>query len=118
MESKPFYAFAKAMALFAANTRSTRSTLRAGAEWSMAKNYGGGLLYDITRPITELMSTRPRRYDALPALHRLSAFVEDNTVIRAGKWRIEAHGGSARDGHGPTSEAAMRFRAKSIWTRA
>lgn len=93
VESKPFYAFAKAMALFAANTRSTRSTLRAGAEWSMAKNYGGGLLYDITRPITELMSTRPRRYDALPALHRLSAFVEDNTVIRAGKWRIEAMAG-------------------------
>ena len=39
------------------------------------------------------MSSHPRRYDALPALHRLSAFLEDNTTITAGEWRIEIMAG-------------------------
>lgn len=89
IDGKPFYAFTKAMALFGFDTPQSRNTLRAGAEWTMSKNYGGGLLYDVTRPISVQMSTRPRRYDALPALHRMSAFVEENTVLTCGAWRAE-----------------------------
>ena len=84
---------AKAVALLGADTPLSRNTIRIGAEWNMSKNYGGGLLYDVTRPFTDLMSSHPRRYDALPALHRLSAFLEDNTTITAGEWRIEIMAG-------------------------
>lgn len=92
-ESKPFYAYAKAMALFGKQHGKARYTLRLGTDWSMAKNYGGGLLYDITRPFSEQMSTRPRRYDALPALHRLAAFAEATGSLRPGRWRIDAMAG-------------------------
>lgn len=92
-ESKPFYAYAKAVGLFARQHGTTRHTLRLGADWSMAKNYGGGLLYDITRPFSEQMGTRPRRYDALPALHRLAAFAEAAGTYRPGRWRIEVMAG-------------------------
>ena len=93
VDNKPFYANAKAVALLGADTPLSRNTIRIGAEWNMSKNYGGGLLYDVTRPFTDLMSSHPRRYDALPALHRLSAFLEDNTTITAGEWRIEIMAG-------------------------
>ena len=44
------FAYAKAVALFGKQHGKARYTLRLGTDWSMAKNYGGGLLYDITRP--------------------------------------------------------------------
>lgn len=93
VDNKPFYANVKAVVLLGADTPLSRNTIRVGAEWNMSKNYGGGLLYDVMRPYFDLMSSHPRRYDALPALHRLSAFVEDNTVITAGAWRIEVMAG-------------------------
>ena len=111
VDNKPFYANAKAVALLGADTPLSRNTIRIGAEWNMSKNYGGGLLYDVTRPFTDLMSSHPRRYDALPALHRLSAFLEDNTTITAGEWRIEIMAGLR------TTEAVTPCRANSISIR-
>ena len=54
VDNKPFYANAKAVALLGADTPLSRNTIRIGAEWNMSKNYGGGLLYDVTRPFTDL----------------------------------------------------------------
>ncbi len=93
VDGRPFYASAKGTARFGFETEHAQHTLRAGAEWNMSKNYGGGLLYDVARPFSETMSTRPRRYDALPALHRISAFAEDHTEIRTGGWLLDLMAG-------------------------
>ncbi len=93
VDGKPFYANAKGVAQFEAAAGASRHKIRVGAEWNLSKNYGGGLLYDVTRPISDQMRARPRRYDALPALHRLSAFAEDHLFVTAGEWRIEAMAG-------------------------
>lgn len=39
------------------------------------------------------MDSRPRAYDAIPALHKLSLFLEDATTLALGDFRVEATGG-------------------------
>lgn len=93
VDGRPFYAFTKASAQLGADTPLSRNTLLVGAEWTMSKNYGAGLVYDVTRPISTLMTTRPRRYDAVPAMHRFSAYAEERTVVSTGRWRFEIMAG-------------------------
>lgn len=93
VDGKPFYAFAKTMATFGIDTSNSYNSLRVGVDWSMSKNYGGGLLYDTKRPISNMMSTRPRRYDAIPALHRLSTFIEERTSLTLDRWQVEIMAG-------------------------
>lgn len=66
------------------------------------ENYGGGLLYDVMRLLTDLMSSHPRRYD-LPTRYRLGV-PGGQYGDYGGSWRIECGGLRARR---PTSEAAL-----------
>jgi len=59
----------------------------------MDKNYGRGLVFDVARPFSPQMDSRPRAYDAIPALHKLSLFLEDATTLALGDFRVEATGG-------------------------
>ena len=93
VDGKPFYGYAKAVATFNADTERSRNTLRVGADWSMDKNYGRGLVFDVARPFSPQMDSRPRAYDAIPALHKLSLFLEDATTLALGDFRVEATGG-------------------------
>lgn len=93
VDGKPFNAYVKAVAAFGFDTDDSHHTLRAGADWSMDKNYGRGQIFDIARPFYEKQSTRPRPYDVIPALHKLSAFVEAVSTVSFGKWRAEATAG-------------------------
>lgn len=93
VDGKPFYGYAKAVAIFNADTERSRNTLRVGADWSMDKNYGRGLVFDVARPFSPQMDSRPRAYDAIPALHKLSFFLEDATTLALGDFRVEATGG-------------------------
>ena len=93
VDGKPFYGYAKAIAIFNADTERSRNTLRVGADWSMDKNYGRGLVFDVARPFSPQMDSRPRAYDAIPALHKLSFFLEDAATLALGDFRVEATGG-------------------------
>ena len=93
VDGKPFYGYAKAIAIFNADTERSRNTLRVGADWSMDNNYGRGLVFDVARPFSPQMDSRPRAYDAIPALHKLSLFLEDATTLALGDFRVEATGG-------------------------
>ena len=93
VDGKPFYGYATAIAIFNADTERSRNTLRVGADWSMDKNYGRGLVFDVARPFSPQMDSRPRAYDAIPALHKLSFFLEDATTLALGDFRVEATGG-------------------------
>ena len=56
----------------------------------MDKNYGRGLVFDVARPFSPQMDSRPHAYDAIPALHKLSLFLEDATTLALGDFRVEA----------------------------
>ena len=89
VDGRPFYAFANAVANFTAGIHK----IKAGAEWNMDKNNGKGTIFDPTRPFSTDMSVRPRPYDAIPANHQLSLFVEENFSLPLGGWNLEAAAG-------------------------
>lgn len=64
-----------------------------GAEWSMAKNYGDGQVYDLSKPLSAGWTTRPRRYSDIPALHLLSFYVEDGVTALFGASKLEMQAG-------------------------
>lgn len=50
---------------------------KAGAEWSLSKNFGDGQVYDLSRPLSAAWTTRPRAYKDIPALKLLNFYAED-----------------------------------------
>lgn len=88
VESRPFYAFFKSMALFGFNTAHSDNTFKLGAEWRMDKNYGKGYIFDITRPISPTMNLRPRAYDDILAKQQLSAFAEAMSSVKMGDFDV------------------------------
>lgn len=93
VEGDPFTAFVKGATTFQFKTSRLTSTLKAGVEWNMSKNYGRGKVYDLTRPITSVTSSRPRAFSDIPAMHQMSAYVESRNLIRLGSQTIEATAG-------------------------
>ncbi len=87
---KPLTAVTKGAARFRYRIGTSSNTLKAGAEWNMSKNLGRGQVYDIMRPITAGNNTRPRPFSDIPAMHQLSAYVENVSDIHLGQWAIEA----------------------------
>lgn len=85
---KPFTAFAKASGRFRADLAHLTNETKAGIEWNMSKNYGRGQVYDLMRPLTAGNNSRPRAYDDIPAMHQLSAYIENNTTLHAGRHTV------------------------------
>ncbi len=62
---------------------------KVGAEWSLAKNYGKGQVYDLTRPLSAAWTTRPRAYRDIPGLNVVSVYAEDNIRALLGASTLE-----------------------------
>lgn len=86
---KPFTAYAKANVRFSYVSRAWSLRLKAGLEWNMNKNYGAGRVYDVNRPISASMSSRPRSFSDIPAMHQLSAYAEHSAMFHAGGHTID-----------------------------
>ncbi len=85
VDGKPFNASAKASSEWLVNIASMRNEVKAGAEWSIAKNWGDGQVFDIAAP-PSLMEwrARPRRYSDIPAVNSLGMFVQDYVTANVG----------------------------------
>lgn len=70
----------------------TTHSLRAGVDFRLDKNYGAGSLYAIETPPSpqSKLSSRPRRFDAIPAEHHWAFFVEDKVtaVWKEHSWQV------------------------------
>ncbi len=93
VDGKPFYAFFKTVAVMGVDTERSSNNIKAGVEWRMDKNYGKGYIFDVTRPISPDMNLRPRAYDAIPAKHQMSAFVEGSSSFSLGSFDFDAMAG-------------------------
>ncbi|MDD6210604.1 MAG: carboxypeptidase-like regulatory domain-containing protein [Bacteroidales bacterium] len=89
-DGKPFNSFLKAKGTFNANTFGIINNIKIGGEWNYAKNFGKGQIYDPTRPLNPIWTTRPRAYKDIPAIQNLYFFAEDeiNIPIKAHNLRI------------------------------
>lgn len=85
VEGRPFTASVKGSGNMLFEGNAINETVKFGIEWDMSKNYGRGAIYDIMRPLTAGNTTRPRSFKAIPAMHQLSAYVEGQTKLYAGR---------------------------------
>ena len=63
--------------------------IMAGVQWTVDKNFGEGAIFDITRPFSTLISSRPRPYYLIPADNQLSAFAEYSGTLPLDAWSLE-----------------------------
>ena len=85
VDGRPFYVYASSTV----RLRKGSHSLKAGADWTMDKNYGDGTVFDRERPFSATMNVRPRAFSAIPAKHQLSAFAEDNARYKLGEYSLE-----------------------------
>lgn len=67
----------------------TDHQVKTGLENRYSKNLGAGQQYDLNYPLTDALSTRPRRFDAVPAHNNLAFFAEDTFRLRTGRFSWE-----------------------------
>ncbi len=94
VEGRPFYANVRSKASFARKTAGFVHRFCAGTEWNMEKNYGRGVIFDVTRPFTLDMNVRPRAHNVLPARHKLSAYAEYDLCWTWNGFRLESMAGA------------------------
>lgn len=92
-EGRPVDMFTKLRAAGSVSAGSWLHTYKVGLEWTFTKNYGRGQIYDLDRPLNGSWTTRPRAYRDIPALHTISAFIEDGITAHFGSHKLEAQAG-------------------------
>lgn len=80
-DGRPFSLFVKGVARGSHSFGITSHSYMAGLEWTSAKNFGRGQVYDLARPLSGAWTSRPRAYSDVPAVHVLNFFAEDNIRI-------------------------------------
>ncbi|MCM1032496.1 MAG: TonB-dependent receptor [Odoribacter sp.] len=92
-DGRPVDIFMKARVAGAVTAGVFTHSYKAGLEWTFAKNYGRGQIYDLDRPLSGGWTTRPRAYRDINALHTLGAFIEDGVTALIGNNKLEAQAG-------------------------
>jgi outer membrane cobalamin receptor len=83
-DGKPFDLSLKLKADGQAGVGDVLNKYKVGGEFTLAKNYGDGQVYDLSQPLSASWTTRPRAYKDIPALSVLSFFAEDNFSAKVG----------------------------------
>lgn len=77
IDGKPLYVTAAARTRLAFPVGMLRNETNMGVEWNYQKNLGEGQVFDVTRPISESMSTRPRRFKDVPGMQPFAFYAEE-----------------------------------------
>lgn len=94
VDGKPVNFYAKAETEFRVPTGNVLHKIVAGCSYRYAKNFGGGQIYDMKRPLDPMGGyTRPREYRSIPASEQGQFYVEDNLSMPVGTHRLELQAG-------------------------
>ena len=85
VDGQPLYVFTSAVAHFQVKEHK----FKVGADWNYDKNLGQGSIFDITRPLSTTMGSRPRAYYDIPADSQLALFLEENSRVPLGPFALE-----------------------------
>ncbi len=90
VDGKPFNFYSQLTTYLHPHIGKTFNNVLLGAEFRLDKNFGDGSIYDLTRPPfpTQSSSSRPRAPKDIPALEKLTIFVEDNFTANIGKSKL------------------------------
>lgn len=92
-DGRPVDIFIKLRASGSVRAGTWLHSYKSGLEWTFAKNYGRGQVYDLDKPLTGAWTTRPRAFRDIPALHTLGAFAEDAITALVGRHKFELQAG-------------------------
>lgn len=90
---KPFSAFVKLASRFRYRSDRISGWLKAGLEYTIAKNFGEGQVYDLSHPLTAGNTSRPRPFNDIPAIQQLSAYIENESEINVGDHTLHLQAG-------------------------
>lgn len=94
VNGNPLSLYAEAATVFKFHTGKMQHTLQGGANWTYAKNFGDGQVYDLRRPLNYISaSSRPRKYSDIPASEQLSLFIEDELSLPLGQHLLKVQAG-------------------------
>lgn len=89
-DGKPFNAYVKVKGVMGFKTPYTLHTIKVGANWDLARNFGRGQVYDMHHPLSVSgWSSRPRKYSDIPSLQNFSLFAEELMKANVGKCQLE-----------------------------
>lgn len=89
-DGKPFNAYVKAKGVMGFKAPYTLHTIKVGANWDLAKNFGRGQVYDMHHPLSVSgWSSRPRKYSDIPSLQNFSLFAEELMKANVEKCQLE-----------------------------
>ena len=89
-DGKPFNAYVKVKGVIGFKTPYTLHTIKVGANWDLAKNFGRGQVYDMHHPLSVSgWSSRPRKYSDIPSLQNFSLFAEELLKADVGQSKVE-----------------------------
>lgn len=89
-DGKPFNAYVKVKGVMGFKTPYTLHTIKVGANWDLAKNFGRGQVYDMHHPLSVSgWSSRPRKYSGIPSLQNFSLFAEELMKANVGKCQLK-----------------------------
>jgi len=92
-EGHPFNAFLKGSISGRLNSGWLQNNYKAGVEWTLSKNFGNGQIYDLMKPISASWSSRPRRFNDIPALNVLAFYIQDLVSLKTGAGDIDFQAG-------------------------
>lgn len=81
VDGRPLYITASASAKVVLPLGALSNKLRLGVDWSFQKNLGEGQVFDVARPISESLTTRPRRFKDVPGLQPFAVYAEESLEL-------------------------------------
>lgn len=84
LDGKPLNVFGQLKGTRNFDLSSGTINFKAGVDYTMNANRGGGMVFDPNRPPMQGdgQSVRPRSYASMPAMHTIAGFVENNTEYK------------------------------------
>jgi hypothetical protein len=92
-EGRPIDVNAKLETNLKFSTYSLKHAIEAGIDYKYSYNYGRGQMYDLLRPISDGVTTRPRAFSDVPAFSNIALFLGDNVKWNIGKNALSFYGG-------------------------
>lgn len=88
VDGKPINSFLRINSDWSYQTGLVQHNIGLGGDYRYEKNLGDGKIYDPTRPPSPNMTTRPRKFNEVPAIQKVSFFLEDRFTIPFTKSRL------------------------------
>ena len=92
-DDQPFQLFASLDFSLTGKERNLTHQFNSGVDWQTLKNFGKGDIFDASRPLFPTNGGRPYDFSAIPAMHTLSFYAEEELNLNMGEHHLKVRPG-------------------------